>query len=65
MPDLDDDHLTKNGRAMSQPEQVTIRQPDEGRTIGIVGDIYRFLVTVRSAVHSIKSSLKKGRHEQL
>ena len=30
---------------MSQPEQVTIRQPNEGRTIGIVGDIYRFLVT--------------------
>jgi quercetin dioxygenase-like cupin family protein len=25
--------------------RLTIRQPDEGRTIGIVGDIYRFLAT--------------------
>ena len=30
---------------MNQPLSVTIRQADEGRTIGIVGDIYRFLVT--------------------
>ena len=30
---------------MNQPSPVTIRKPDEGRTIGIVGDIYRLLVT--------------------
>ena len=30
---------------MTEPNSVTIRQPTEGRTIGIVGDIYRFLVT--------------------
>ncbi len=28
---------------MSEPGQVVVRQPAEGRTIGIVGDIYRFL----------------------
>ena len=32
-------------RPMDQPDQVTIRQPNEGRTIGIVGDIYRVLTT--------------------
>lgn len=25
--------------------RLTVRQPDQGRTIGIVGDIYRFLAT--------------------
>lgn len=25
--------------------QLTVRQPDQGRAIGVVGDIYRFLVT--------------------
>ncbi len=30
---------------MTEPNPVTIRRPAEGRTIGIVGDIYRFLVT--------------------
>ncbi len=25
--------------------QLTVRQPDQGRTLGIVGDIYRFLAT--------------------
>jgi len=30
---------------MTEPNPVTIRQPTEGRTIGIVGDIYRFLTT--------------------
>ncbi len=30
---------------MTEPNPVTIRRPTEGRTIGIVGDIYRFLVT--------------------
>ncbi len=30
---------------MSESEQVLIKDPTEGRTIGIVGDIYRFLAT--------------------
>jgi len=30
---------------MSESEQVMIKEPTEGRTIGIVGDIYRFLAT--------------------
>ncbi len=30
---------------MSASEQVMIKEPAEGRTIGIVGDIYRFLST--------------------
>lgn len=30
---------------MTQPSPPTIRRPTEGRTIGIVGDIYRFLTT--------------------
>lgn len=30
---------------MTLPKSVTIRQTNEGRTIGIVGDIYRCLVT--------------------
>jgi quercetin dioxygenase-like cupin family protein len=30
---------------MSESEQVVIKKPTEGRNIGIVGDIYRFLVT--------------------
>ena len=30
---------------MTEPSPVTIRRPTEGRTIGIVGDIYRFLAT--------------------
>lgn len=30
---------------MSESAQVMIKEPTEGRTIGIVGDIYRFLVT--------------------
>ncbi|MCH7686334.1 MAG: cupin domain-containing protein, partial [Planctomycetes bacterium] len=30
---------------MTEPSPATIRRPTEGRTIGIVGDIYRFLVT--------------------
>ncbi len=30
---------------MTQPNAVTIRKSTEGRTIGIVGDIYRFLAT--------------------
>ncbi len=30
---------------MSASEQVMIKEPTEGRTIGIVGDIYRFLAT--------------------
>ena len=30
---------------MSESEQVMIKDPTEGRTIGIVGDIYRFLAT--------------------
>ena len=30
---------------MSQPKQFMLKDPTEGRTIGIVGDIYRFLVT--------------------
>ncbi len=30
---------------MSGPEQPMIKEPTEGRTIGIVGDIYRFLAT--------------------
>ena len=29
---------------MPQPS-ATLRQPDEGRTLGVVGDIYRFLAT--------------------
>ena len=36
----------EGGRSdMDEPKAVTIRKADEGRTIGIVGDIYRFLVT--------------------
>ncbi len=30
---------------MSEPEQVMVKEPTEGRSIGIVGDIYRFLAT--------------------
>ncbi len=30
---------------MSESEQAMIKEPTEGRTIGIVGDIYRFLAT--------------------
>lgn len=30
---------------MTLPRPVTIRQPTEGRQVGIVGDIYRFLAT--------------------
>ncbi len=30
---------------MTAPHPVTIRQPTDGRKIGIVGDIYRFLAT--------------------
>ena len=30
---------------MSQPKQFMLKDPTEGRTIGIVGDIYRFLAT--------------------
>ncbi len=30
---------------MTTPQPVTIHQPTEGRKIGIVGDIYRFLAT--------------------
>ena len=30
---------------MSEPEQVMIKDPTEGRTIGVVGDVYRFLAT--------------------
>lgn len=30
---------------MSEPEQVMIKEPTAGRSIGIVGDIYRFLAT--------------------
>lgn len=30
---------------MTMTHQPTIRQPGEGRTIGVVGDIYRFLAT--------------------
>ena len=30
---------------MIESEQVMIKEPTEGRTIGIVGDIYRFLAT--------------------
>ena len=30
---------------MTKPNRVTIRNADEGPTIGVVGDIYRFLVT--------------------
>lgn len=30
---------------MNEPEQVMVKEPDEGRSIGIVGDIYRFLTT--------------------
>jgi quercetin dioxygenase-like cupin family protein len=30
---------------MTQPNAVTVRKLEEGRTIGIVGDIYRFLAT--------------------
>ena len=30
---------------MTQSNAVTIRRPTEGRTIGIVADIYRFLAT--------------------
>ena len=30
---------------MSESQQVMIKDPTEGRTIGIVGDIYRFLAT--------------------
>ena len=30
---------------MSELKQVIIKEPTEGRIIGIVGDIYRFLTT--------------------
>ena len=30
---------------MNEPEQVMTKEPNEGRLIGIVGDIYRFLAT--------------------
>ncbi len=30
---------------MSESEQVMVKEPNEGRSIGIVGDIYRFLAT--------------------
>ena len=30
---------------MSQPRKVTLRRPGQGKTVGIVGDIYRFLAT--------------------
>jgi quercetin dioxygenase-like cupin family protein len=30
---------------MSESAQVMVKEPTEGRTIGIVGDIYRFLAT--------------------
>ncbi len=30
---------------MSESEQVMVKEPTEGRTIGVVGDIYRFLAT--------------------
>ncbi|MFT7639758.1 MAG: hypothetical protein ACI9G1_001496 [Pirellulaceae bacterium] len=30
---------------MTNREQVIVKSPTEGRTIGIVGDIYRFLAT--------------------
>jgi quercetin dioxygenase-like cupin family protein len=32
-------------RTMSESERVIVKGPTEGRTIGIVGDIYRFLAT--------------------
>ena len=30
---------------MNKSEQVMVKKPTEGRTIGIVGDVYRFLAT--------------------
>ena len=30
---------------MSEPEPVIVKEPTEGRIIGIVGDLYRFLTT--------------------
>ena len=30
---------------MSESEQIMVKEPNEGRSIGIVGDIYRFLAT--------------------
>jgi quercetin dioxygenase-like cupin family protein len=30
---------------MNKSEQVMVKEPNEGRSIGIVGDIYRFLAT--------------------
>ena len=36
---------TKGETAMSKPEQVIVKDPNECRSIGIVGDIYRFPAT--------------------
>lgn len=30
---------------MSMTHEPTVRHPEEGRTVGVVGDVYRFLVT--------------------
>ena len=30
---------------MSMTHQPTLRQPAEGRTVAVVGDVYRFLAT--------------------
>ncbi|WP_254509026.1 hypothetical protein [Anatilimnocola floriformis] len=30
---------------MNMTHQPTLRKPDEGRTIAVVGDVYRFLAT--------------------
>jgi quercetin dioxygenase-like cupin family protein len=39
------DSLTVNNQELPMPQQAILRKPTEGRTIAVVGDVYRFLAT--------------------
>lgn len=40
-----DDVIFEMGQSMSATRQPVVRTPGQGRTIGVVGDVYRFLAT--------------------
>ena len=39
------ENTATRGRPMSMAHQPTLRKPGDGRTIAVVGDVYRFLAT--------------------